>query len=165
MVPFHEEDHPINETDEQHDIEIDDEAQSTAAEEIIEPSTGETSGESTGVRMSDDESVNMESTGVPGPTEEDAFQMAEQHRHEAAVSDQNTVRPQRTRRSTRSHDYDYSTAQLDTEYLDELIAKVKAGDVINLLSAQMSAKKGLKVFGRLEQMQSRRNWNRYSIGR
>ena len=43
--------------------------------------------------------------------------------------------------------YDYSTSQLDTKYLDELIAKVKAGDVINLLSAQMSAKKGLKVFG------------------
>ena len=97
--------------------------------------------------MSDDESVNTESTGVPGPTEEDAFRMAEQHGHEAAVSDQNMVRPQRTRRSTRSDDYDYSAAQLDTEYLDELIAKVKAGDVINLLSAQMSAKKGLKGFG------------------
>ena len=147
VVPFHEEDHPNHETDEQHDIEIDDEAQSTATEEIIEPNTVEASGESTGVRMSDDESVNMESTGVPGLTEEDAFRLAEQHGHEAAVSDQNTVRPQHTRRSTRSHDYDCSAAQLDTEYLDELIAKIKAGDVINLLSAQMSAKKGLKVFG------------------
>ena len=37
VIPFHEEDHPNNETDEQHDIEIDDEAQSAAAEEIIEP--------------------------------------------------------------------------------------------------------------------------------
>ena len=65
VVPFHEEDHPNHETDEQHDIEIDDEAQSTAAEETIEPNTVEASGESTGVRMSDDESVNTESTGVP----------------------------------------------------------------------------------------------------
>ena len=73
VVPFHEEDHPNHETDEQLDIEIDDEAQSTAAEETIEPNTVEASGESTGVRMSDDESVNTESTGVPGPTEEDAF--------------------------------------------------------------------------------------------
>ena len=97
--------------------------------------------------MSDDEFVNMESTGVPGPTEEDTFQMAKQHRREAAVSDQDAVRPQHARQSTRSHDYDYSTAQLDTDYLDKLITKVKAGDILNLLSAQMSAKKSLNVFG------------------
>ena len=64
VVTFHEEDHPNNETNEQHDIEIDDEAQSTAAKEIIEPNTSKASGESTGVRMSDDESINTESTGV-----------------------------------------------------------------------------------------------------
>ena len=73
--------------------------------------------------------------------------MAEQHGHKAAMSGQEAVRPQRTRQSTRSHDYDYSAAQLDSDYLDKLIARVKEGDIINLLSAQMSAKKGLKVFG------------------
>ena len=73
--------------------------------------------------------------------------MAEQHGREAAASNQDVARPQRSRRSTRLSDYDYSGAQLDADYLDELIAKVKAEDVINLLSAQMTAKKGLKVFG------------------
>ena len=63
------------------------------------------------------------------------FRMAEQHRREAAASNQDVARPQHSRRSTRLSDYDYSGAQLDADYLDELIAKVKAGDVINLLSA------------------------------
>ena len=151
VVPFHEEDHPEdhpnNETDEQYKIEIDDEVQSTAAKEMIQPIVSESYGESTEVRTSDDESVSIESTGVSKPTEEDTFRMAEQHGREAAASDQDVARPQCTRRSTRLSDYDYSAAQLDADYLDELIAKVKAGDVINLLSAQMSAKKGLKVFG------------------
>ena len=114
---------------------------------MIQPTATESHGESTGLRTSDDESVSSESTGVSRPTEEDTFQMAEQHGREAAASNQDVARPQRSRRSTRLSDYDYSGAQLDADYLDELIAKVKAGDVINLLSAQMSAKKGLKVFG------------------
>ena len=151
VVPFHEEDHPEdhpnNETDEQYEIEIDDDVQSTAAEEMIQPTAIESQGESTGVRTSDDESVSSESTGVSRPTEEDTFRMAEQHGREAAASNHDVARPQRSRQSTRLSDYDYSGAQLDADYLDELIAKVKAGDVINLLSAQMSAKKGLKVFG------------------
>ena len=73
VIPFYEGDHLDNETDEQHDIEIDDEAQSTAAEEMIEPNTGDPCEESTGVHMSNEESIDTESTGVPGPTEEDIF--------------------------------------------------------------------------------------------
>ena len=124
VIPFYEGDHLDNETNEQHDIEIDDEAQSTVAEEMIEPNAGDPSEESTGVCMSDEESINMESTGVPRPTEEDIFRMAEQHRCKAAVSGQHAARPQCMRWSTRSHDYDYSTAQLDSDYLNKLITRV-----------------------------------------
>ena len=91
--------------------------------------------------MSDEESIKTESTGVPGPTEEEIFQMAEQHGWETAVNDQDAGHPQWVRWSTRSNDYDCSAAQLDSDYLDKLITRVKEGDIINLLSAPMSAKK------------------------
>ena len=61
VILFYEEDHLDNETDEQHNIEIDDEAQSTAAEEMIEPNTGDLSEESTGVRINDEELADTES--------------------------------------------------------------------------------------------------------
>ena len=89
VIPFNEEVHLDNEIDEQHNIEIDDGAQSIVAEEMIEPNTKDP-----GVHMSDEESIDMESTGVPGPTDEEIFQMAEQHGRETAVSGQDTGLPQ-----------------------------------------------------------------------